>query len=104
MCAFQNIYQAFATAHRYLNFNVSCMYMKTGDSASPGSAIKLHGIVSYLIVPLKMFIYGKKDENNLRRCNLEFAKIIICQKKKKKMIAKICHSEICFDEPAVLEQ
>ena len=80
------------------------MYMKTGDSASPGSAIKLHGIVSYLIVPLKMFIYGKKDQNNLRCCSLEFAKIIICQKKKKKMIAKICHSEICFDEPAVLEQ
>ena len=60
------------------------MYMKTGDSASPGSAIKLHGIVSYLIVPLKMFIYGKKDQNNLRCCSLEFAKIIICQKKKKK--------------------
>ena len=77
--------------------------MKTGDSASPGSAIKLHGIVSYLIIPLKMFIYGKKEENNLRRCSLEFAKIIICQKKKK-MIATICHSEICFDEPAVLEQ
>ena len=59
--------------------------MKTGDSASPGSAIKLHGIVSYLIIiPLKMFIYGKKEENNLRRCSLEFAKIIICQKKKKR--------------------
>ena len=66
VCAFQNIYQAFATAHRYLNVNVSCMYMKTRDSASPGSAIKLNGIVSYLIAPLKMFIYGK-NENNLRR-------------------------------------
>ena len=60
VCAFQNIYEAFATAHRYSNLNVSCMYMKTRDSASPGSAIKLHGIASYLIVPLKIFIYGKK--------------------------------------------
>ena len=34
--------------------------MKTRDSASPGSAIKLHEIVSYLIVPLRMLIYGKK--------------------------------------------
>ena len=62
------------------------MYMKTCDSANPGSAIKLHGTVSYLIVPLKMFIYK----------SLKFAKI--------KMIAKICYSEICFDGPAVLEQ
>ena len=33
-----------------------------------------------------MFIYGKKEENNLRRCSLEFAKIIICQKKKKRWL------------------
>ena len=45
-----------------------------------------------------------KNENNLRRWCLEFTKIIICQKKIIKLIAKICYSEICFDEPAVLEQ
>ena len=78
------------------------MYMKTRDSARTGSAIKLHGIVSCLIVPLKMFIYGKKGKQ------LETLKSWICKNnylpKKIKMIAKTCYSKICFDEPAVLEQ
>ena len=40
------------------------MYMKTRDSASPGSAVKLRGIVSYLILPYCQIaiFWGRHDQ------------------------------------------